>query len=107
MKTLPKSLIELLQLSEFRSRTAMYIGKNGISSLESFMGGYFYALEVNDIEVESDLKMNRFDDWIANYFGWTESTAGWKNIILIECRNDEEKAIHTFFMLFDKFIQKK
>jgi len=57
-----------------------------------------------DIDIEeTEPKFEKFNDWVASYYGWNESTAGWKNIILSESNNDEEKALKEFFNIFDKF----
>ena len=100
MNKLPK-IKELINMHSFRTRTAMYIGEKKISILKSFFDGIYYSLEAYNVNEE--YIFNGFDDWIANYYGWTECTAGWKNIILSECNEDEEKAVDEFFNLYDKF----
>ena len=104
MKHLPKSLFDLLKLKNFRLKTEMYIGDKKINILKAFIDGYLFALEANNIYQAEKEKFTEFHDWVANYFGWYESTAGWKNIILEECNGDEEIAVDKFFELFDKFI---
>ena len=42
------------------------------------MNGYDCALLVNQIDESDPWKFGEFHDWVANYFGWKESTAGWK-----------------------------
>ena len=101
MKQHPNSIFELLSSENFRFRPEMYIGKKNVTILRAFIDGYFYA-ENNSLEKE---KFEEFHDWVANYFGWFESTAGWNNIILEECNGDEEKAIDKFFEIFDKFSE--
>jgi hypothetical protein len=94
--------IEKLITSEsFRNKTEMYIGEKRISSLKSFFDGIYYSFEIHNIEEENIFK--GFNEWTAKYFNWKESTAGWKNIILKECENDEKKAVDKFFEIYDKF----
>jgi DNA gyrase/topoisomerase IV subunit B len=37
----PKSIFDLIDMEEFRKRTAMYIGDKDILVLKSFIDGYF------------------------------------------------------------------
>lgn len=104
MKRTPK-LEELLELEDFRKRTAMYIGKKKISILNAFIDGVFYSFDAYN--VDEGWIFDGFHDWVADYYNWTESTAGWKNIILKECSGDEEKSIDEFFKLYDKFKNQK
>jgi hypothetical protein len=39
----------------------------------------------------------RFHDWVAERFGWHESTAGWCNIIVEECGGNHGEALDRFF----------
>jgi hypothetical protein len=81
----------------------MYIGDWTISSLMAFMSGYFLATSMNNLDDNDVINFNEFHDWVARHFGWVESTAGWKNIILKECNGDEKKALAKFFELYDLF----
>lgn len=99
----PKTLFELLDLGQFREKTPMYIGDWKISSLKAFIDGYLYASWVKKMDDEDRIAFGDFHDWVADYFGWRESTLGWKNIILKECGGDEEKALRKFFELYDIF----
>ncbi len=95
------NLRKLLNSENFRLRTAMYLGSKSISELRSFFNGFSYAEYVWNIK--SDSPLEGFNDWVASYYGWNESTAGWDNIILKECNMDEEKAVDEFFRLYDLF----
>ena len=97
---IPKLKI-LLESESFRSRTAMYIGEKKLSTLKGFLDGAYYAFDAYDVK-EINL-FEGFHDWVVDYYGWNESTAGWKNIILKECDNDEMKAVDEFFKIYDKF----
>ncbi|SKC84402.1 hypothetical protein [Ohtaekwangia koreensis] len=86
----PKSIFDLIDTEDFRKKTAMYIGDKKITTLKSFIDGYFYATWTNDIEVDDKIRFDYFHDWVATQFKWKESTAGWCKIILDECKGDEE-----------------
>lgn len=103
----PKSIFDLIDMEDFRKRTAMYIGEKTISSLKSFIDGYFYATWTNDIEIDDKVQFGDFHDWVAQHYKWKESTAGWKTIILKECDGDEIRAVDQFFDLFDEFKVRK
>jgi hypothetical protein len=100
-------LSELLLLEHFRMRTAMYIGEAAITNLNAFISAYYIAQaahEFSQSKVDYIFKQ-QFHDWVAEYYKWPASTAGWKNIILEECGRDEKKALITFFELYDIFLK--
>ncbi len=98
-----KNLYEILENEEFRKRTGMFIGENRIHTLKSFIDGFLFAEEINSVENELFPPFENFHNWIADYFKWGESTAGWHNIILQENNYNETLAIKSFFELFDLF----
>ena len=107
MKNIPR-LFELLEMDDFRSKTVMYIGERKISTLSSFLEGALYALDAYGVErKDNEPDFREFHDWVSNYYGRDESTAGWKNIILEEVGGNEEKAVDEFFKLFDEFKTEK
>ena len=97
------SLEELLQKSDFRKRTAMYLGKKDLSVLQGYVFGYWDGLDSQG----QTHPLTGFHDFVANHYGRPESTAGWKNIIVSECQGDEEKAVDVFFTLYDQFRAKR
>jgi hypothetical protein len=97
-------------IEEIRECPGLYLGCSSITLLECFLHGYDYALYKNrPKEVESlfPLPFSLFDDFVMNYYGCNWSTAGWRNIILHQANNDEEKGLAVFFELFDKFSSLK
>lgn len=101
---LHESIFDLIESDNFRNRTGMYIAENKITSLKGFIDGYFHALDCMEIHHgETEPNFDEFHDWVANYFDWRESTAGWKNIILEESNGDENQAVKLFFEVYDKF----
>ncbi|MCC5664560.1 hypothetical protein LC653_11685 [Nostoc sp. CHAB 5784] len=99
-----KNLYEILAM--IRSRPGMYLGQRSLTALSGFIGGYSFALGENGIFYgEETPPFTQFNDWVARYYKWYESTAGWKNIILREV-GDEAKACDVFFELFELFKQR-
>lgn len=71
-----KNIYELIDL--ISERTAMYTGECKLSNIRSYLDGYYHA--VGDVEFLDDFP--GFHDWIAQKYGFNESTAGWQNMIL-------------------------
>jgi hypothetical protein len=94
-------LEQLLESESFRNKTEMYIGEKRISTLKSFFDGIYYSFDTYKIK-EKDIFIG-LNQWTAKYYDWEETSAGWKDIILIENGNDEEKALNEFFEIYDKF----
>jgi hypothetical protein len=92
-------LIELM-----KQKPAMYMGDNKISTMRTFLDGYKFSSMVHNIKSEKVFPpFWYFHEWAKEKYNWFESTAGWKNIILEENNNDEEKALETFFAMIDEF----
>jgi len=87
----------------------MYIGEKKLSILQGFLHGFYYASSVYNVHDElAEPDFGRFHDWVAVYYGRVvdgriNSVAGWKNIIIEECKGQEELAVDVFFELYDKF----
>lgn len=73
------------------------------TDLKAFIDGYLYASWVKEMDDKDGDAFEGFNDWVANHFGWRESTAGWKNIILKDSNGSEELSLKKFFELFDLF----
>ena len=99
-----KSIYELLEM--IRQKPGMYLGQRSLTALRGFISGYYFGREENDMLVEEEIPpFRQFHDWVARYYKWYESTAGWKNIILREV-GDEAKACDVFFELLELFKQR-
>jgi len=82
----------------------MYFASARISDFYAFITGYLAAnvdFEVDFAEQEVP-PFDYFSDWTARHYKWSESTAGWKNIILEEV-GDEVQALETFFDILDEY----
>ncbi|MBD1942803.1 hypothetical protein H6F50_10610 [Coleofasciculus sp. FACHB-712] len=84
----------------------MYLGKKSITLLKAFISGYYFARQTNNVAILEEIPpFGQFHDWIARYYNWESSTAGWNNIILQEF-GDEAKALDVFFELLELFKQR-
>jgi hypothetical protein len=90
-------------ISLIRQRPALYIGSHSLIRLRAFLNGCFYLAREQDIHCSESPDFGGLHDWLAKRFGWYESTAGWCNIILQECGDDDSKALDLFFELIEEF----
>lgn len=97
-----KNIYELINAME--KRPAMYIGDNKISSLNTFLNGYLFSASSHNILAEKVFPpFWFFHEWAMEKYSWSESTAGWKNILLQENNHDEEKSLEVFFKMIKEF----
>lgn len=96
-----KNLYEFIDLTKVR--TAMYIGDESLSTLYYNIAGYNWACELHGIDEKLQPDFHLFHDFVANYYLYSESTAGWKNMILAKNFGNEKQALVDFYMLFDLF----
>jgi hypothetical protein len=96
------NLYEWLEDKNVRSHISMYLGDRKLTTMWHYINGYRAATDIHT--VEQDLKPDfwLFHDFVAEHFGYSESTSGWRNMIF-EQTSDEEKGLDLFFELFDKF----
>ncbi len=95
---------ELLESKDFRAKPGMYLREKKISLLDAFLAGVYYSIDTYGVDEE--IFLDGFHDFVAEHYRWKESTAGWKNILLKECKGDEEKALDEFFKLYDAYKKK-
>lgn len=94
-------------LDAVRERPFMFIRKKYITYLETLMNGYIMGRR--DAKIYCT-RLFPLDFWFMHEFARIKyneksSTAGWCNIILNNCGNDEEKAFDRFFEIYDEFKQ--
>jgi hypothetical protein len=90
-------------IEKIKSRSAMHIGDNTLSAMYFHLQGYFAACEEHGITNEEVPNFSGFHDFVAQYYSYYESTAGWKNIILRENSFDEKQSLLKFFELVDLY----
>lgn len=92
---------------QIRKMPGAYLGKVSIIRLQSFIYGYLHAIDDFKVPIKPEMLFPLtfwwFHEYIAYYYHYNESTAGWCNIILNENFNDEEKSFYEFYRLFDIF----
>ncbi|MBE9216983.1 hypothetical protein IQ247_30760 [Plectonema cf. radiosum LEGE 06105] len=90
-------------LNRIKKRPAMYLGKNSIFSLQAFLAGYNGAKrEMGLLPTEEEEEFEYFLNWIRKRFK-VETNQSWASIIVFYSA-DENKALDTFFELFDEFL---
>jgi len=60
----------------------MWIGEPSPDRLNLFLAGYCSAMEQVGLKDIATPPFHGFHDWVAERFGFAESTAGWPNMIL-------------------------
>lgn len=99
----------LPMLATIRTRPGMYLGAEGIRDLDLFMSGY--TLARSDLGLcgksSSDKEyLDQFGEWLNRRAADPENDIPrWS--YQIYTRDPSEKNIHTFFKLFEEFLQTK
>ena len=88
------------KLQEIRKRPGMYLGRNSLELLKSYMDGYMQAYQ--DIGSNIDLSFfTEFQKYIQEYYNVLTSH-NWANIIRFYSTDDRD-ALELFFVHVDKF----
>lgn len=100
-------MTEFEVIDKIRNRPGMYFGKTSISRLRAFLDGCFYVLtEMGAYEKilspERPLPFWFFHEFTAKKLGYSESTAGWANMIIAKY-GDDKAAFDEFLKLYDEF----
>lgn len=90
-----------------RERFALYMGSKSITLLRSFLDGAVYASHILGIDDGyndfSPIPLRFFNDYVAQFYNYFESTAGWMNMILNKNNGEEETSFDMFYTLLDNF----
>lgn len=92
------SIFSLIKLIE--KRPAMYLGRNSISCLKSFLDGWYLRDPDNVIDAEI---MNDFQSWVEKKYD-VSGNQSWCDIILFYSQ-DEGTALTNFFRHFDQWAK--
>jgi hypothetical protein len=95
------NLYEYLDL--VRKRIELYVGEKSITGLDCHIYGYINACRVKEIEETLNPPFHKFHLFVADYYSYQVTPKGWRQIILFENNNNEEKSIEVFWQLFDLF----
>nr|WP_309576157.1 hypothetical protein [Moraxella osloensis] len=93
------NIIDLILKIE--KRPALYISKNYISCLKSFLDGW----SMNDNSSDNQVVIGDFQIWIEDKYR-INSSQSWADIILFYS-TDENDALNNFFPLFNEFLEQK
>ena len=114
-----KTVYELIET--ISKRTAMYTGECKLSNIRSFIDGYAFSINDEKAQIKFLSTYPNFHNWVAEKFGFYESTVGWQNMILaIEMgispkgikwehysKNatvaDHESSVNKFFSLVEEY----
>ncbi|CAA6821469.1 MAG: Unknown protein [uncultured Sulfurovum sp.] len=114
----------------FRKRPAMFTGDMTLESIFLYFNTYRMALIENGFEDSDEYDSCAFHEFVKNKFGFYESTAGWKNMIVADIlglegsmetwsweeffdkekkmtSEEHKKSIELYFELFDVFMENK
>jgi hypothetical protein len=92
------SVVELIKKIE--DRPAMYISKNYISCLKSFLDGWYLRDTSNIVDIHL---IGEFQDWLVDKYK-IKTSHSWNDIILFYSQ-DEINALDSFFKEFNNFLE--
>lgn len=105
-----KQSVILFLLGSFRERPGMYLGRNHLSLLSVFMGGYLTSLITNGFDPNTD---PFYGEEGEGFFGWYSNASGidrsanWYATILEQANHSEEKGLELFLSLLEEFAAVK
>ncbi|MEZ0128929.1 hypothetical protein AB9T88_03725 [Flavobacterium sp. LBUM151] len=97
----PSNLYSLLDL--IRDKPELYIGNKSLTTLYNNINGYNLCCFVNNIKEDLIPDWAEFHDFVAFQLNYSESTSGYRNMILEKNNFDEEKSLKAFYYLLDLF----
>lgn len=90
-----------------RERPALFMGSKSITVLRNFLNGAVYASHTLGIDDSyndfSPIPFRFFNDYVAQFYNYFESTSGWMNMILDKNNGDEKASFDIFYTLLDNF----
>ena len=90
-------------IRKIQQRPALYLGKQSLSHLQTFLDGFTFARREMGVPITAQEKeFEGFQEWIEQRFNQAD-TQSWTKIILFNAE-DEVDALNQFFELFDEFV---
>lgn len=90
-------------MSDIHSLPEIYIGKKSLSSLMMYLDGYYDATQYFGVEFENGF-YPEISNWVRKKLSVENNLSlHYSNLILEECKGDEEKAFNLFFALLEEF----
>ena len=81
----------------------MYLQAKRIDVLRAFIDGYQYALDSYGVKDNRNDRFKKFREWVLEHYSRPQYAGGWNDIILEDCKGDQQKSVDKFFDLYDKF----
>jgi hypothetical protein len=97
----PETLYALIR--QIEERPGFYFVADSISTLYHFLSGYLQACLMKEIEQSDTPPFRDFHEFVRGKTKFSESTSGWRHMLLSFNGDDEAKALDMFFALFEEF----
>jgi hypothetical protein len=91
-------------IQQISHRPGMYFEEKSLSALYNFIKGFEMACHVHGIDENESPNFGEFHEFVRRKTGFSESTSGWRNMLLSFNDNNEEKALAMFFVVFEEFV---
>jgi hypothetical protein len=92
-------------IRQIRDRPGFYFEAGSVSALYHFVNGYMQACVIKNIEVAEFPTFGAFHEFVRHRTKFSESTSGWRHMLLRYNGNDEAKALAMFFVFFEEFTK--
>nr|WP_315257777.1 hypothetical protein [uncultured Flavobacterium sp.] len=100
-KSKPTNLFDFLDF--IREKPELYIGEKSLTALYFNINGFNLSCWVHNVEENIKPEWKGFHDFVASKLKYTESTSGYRNMILEKNKFDEIKSLNMFFELLDSY----
>jgi hypothetical protein len=90
-------------IRQIKERPGFYFEADSISALYHFVNGYMQACVIKNIEETEFPTFGTFHEFVRHRTKFSESTSGWRHMLLRYYGNVEAKALAMFFTLFEEF----
>jgi hypothetical protein len=97
----PETLYALIR--QIEERPGFYFEAENISAPDHFLSGYLQACLMKGIEQSNTPPFRDFHEFVRGKTKFSESTSGWRHMLLSFNGDDEAKALDMFFALFEEF----
>jgi hypothetical protein len=91
-------------IAQISQRPGLYFEEKSLSALYHFINGYSLACHLKGIDEHEIPPFGEFHEFVRRKTGFSETTSGWRNMLLSFNDNNEEKALAMFFVVFAEFV---
>jgi hypothetical protein len=103
IQVIPKAESLYALIKQVKEMPGFYFDADNISALYHFVNGYAQALVAKNIDEAETPPFRDFHEFVRRRTQFSESTSGWRNMLLSYNGNDEAKSLAMFFALFEEF----